>query len=650
MSAKLTYTSILSFLVFISFTAISPSKSCTAPPRDTFPGLDQPFGISGDEQHVGNKPENDFGKPHDEMRMNGWKRYQSFPDAEARDQIPLAGEVSRSIEGGVPPFARAIPEDFHLKRTSLPLQCNADAARSETSFTTSPPWVIETVDVPNNFRGFYRRAISVDVDVDVDVDDHPHIAYGDDYLYYAYHDSDGWHYEVVDVSSEEGCYASLGIDSTGKMHIGYYDSGNDDLKYVTNRSGSWVAETIDSEGDVGRYTSLAIDSKDKVHISYFDERKGNLKYATNKSGSWVAETVDGAADFSGYTSLAIDPKDKVHISYFSYLWLIGDLKYATNKSGSWVTETLQYLGYKPREFDGSASLAIDSTDKVHISFYDARNNDLKYVTNKSGSWVIETVDSEEHVGVDNSLAIDSTDKVHIGYFDESNSDLKYATNKSGSWVTETVDSVGYVGGHTSLAIDSTDKVHISYLDASNKDLKYARSSSSPLEIINDLVTLEPIKSTYQTTSDTTGCGDEFLGQFSFDARLTNTNNSPLNGLVAEVTELTNNNLLQNADGGAGGVGARLTVQNEGEYADGLLGPGESVDVHFIICLTDNKPFRFVVDVLGVTEGQTDSSQVTTLQPNSMKPVHAKFRKGSGVTGKGFFGRFRPYPARNRFGH
>jgi hypothetical protein len=170
------------------------------------------------------------------------------------------------------------------------------------------------------------------------------------------------------------------------------------------------------------------------------------------------------------------------------------------------------------------------------------------------------------------------------------------------------------------------------------------------EIINDLVTFEPIKSTYQTTSDTTGCGDAFVGQFSFDARLTNTSISPLNGLVAEVTELTNTNVLQNADGGAGGVGARLTVQGEGEYADGALNPGEFVDVHFIICLTANKPFRFVVDVLGFKEGQIDSSQVAVLQSTGMKPGHAKFRKGSGVTRKGFFGRFRPYPARNRFGH
>ena len=38
------------------------------------------------------------------------------------------------------------------------------------------------------------------------------------------------------------------------------------------------------------------------------------------------------------------------------------------------------------------------------------------------------------VGECTSIAIDTADKVHISYYDSSNSDLKYATNASGSWV------------------------------------------------------------------------------------------------------------------------------------------------------------------------------------------------------------------------
>ena len=129
--------------------------------------------------------------------------------------------------------------------------------------------------------------------------------------------------------------------------------------------------------------------------------------------------------------------------------------------GSWVSTLLdsRYVGYY-------SSIALDSNNKVHISYYDqdstdGSNYDLKYITNESGSWVITTVDSSGTVGYYTSIAIDSNNKVHISYYDNTNADVKYATNASGSWVTTTVDSTG---GYTSIAIDSNNKVHISYFD------------------------------------------------------------------------------------------------------------------------------------------------------------------------------------------
>ena len=45
------------------------------------------------------------------------------------------------------------------------------------------------------------------------------------------------------------------------------------------------------------------------------------------------------------------------------------------------------------------SIAVDSQDKVHISYYDCTNGDLKYITNATGSWVSETLDSTGDVGM-----------------------------------------------------------------------------------------------------------------------------------------------------------------------------------------------------------------------------------------------------------
>jgi hypothetical protein len=43
---------------------------------------------------------------------------------------------------------------------------------------------------------------------------------------------------------------------------------------------------------------------------------------------------------------------------------------------------------------------------------------------------------------------------------------------------------------------------------------------------------------------------------------------------------------------------RLSVPRTGVYQDGTLGPAESVEVPFTICLTQPVPFQFFVDVVG----------------------------------------------------
>jgi hypothetical protein len=74
---------------------------------------------------------------------------------------------------------------------------------------------------------------------------------------------------------------------------------------------------------------------------------------------------------------------------------------------------------------------VDSNKRVHISYLDfANGGDLEYATNVSGSWVIQTVDSDGDVGWYNSIAVDSNNKAHISYYDGTNFDLKYATNAS----------------------------------------------------------------------------------------------------------------------------------------------------------------------------------------------------------------------------
>ena len=127
------------------------------------------------------------------------------------------------------------------------------------------------------------------------------------------------------------------------------------------------------------------------------------------------------------------------------------------------------------------------------------------------------------------------------------------------------------------------------------------------ELVNNFISFIPNTSTFETNSDTSGCPTGFLGKFSFNARLADDSTSPsLSHLMVTVTTLSNGNLLENADFGPGGVGATLTVPRAGNFSDGLLSPGESVDVPFSICLKNTEPFSFFVDVLGIQADLSNS--------------------------------------------
>ena len=122
------------------------------------------------------------------------------------------------------------------------------------------------------------------------------------------------------------------------------------------------------------------------------------------------------------------------------------------------------------------SIVVDATDSVHISYHDYNGNkDLKYASNQSGVWVVETLDSTGDVGRNSAIAIDLAGNLHVSYGDATNSKLKYANNTSGAWKLYTIDNAS-PWPKTSIAVDSTNKIHISH-SGINPSIKHSTNRS-----------------------------------------------------------------------------------------------------------------------------------------------------------------------------
>jgi hypothetical protein len=113
--------------------------------------------------------------------------------------------------------------------------------------------------------------------------------------------------------------------------------------------------------------------------------------------------------------------------------------------------------------------------------------------------------------------------------------------------------------------------------------------------VNQMVSLSVIKTTCCAPVSSQVLGIHFPASFVITATLTNTSATSIHDPHFQVIELTDDNSwLLNGDN----VGRPPFVFLTPDVGDGLLEPGESTTVTFIIGLSTRNPFRFLVNVRG----------------------------------------------------
>lgn len=237
-----------------------------------------------------------------------------------------------------------------------------------------------------------------------------------------------------------------------------------------------VGEDSDAHGRVWKMSLY-----NTAHISYYNSTSGSesLKYAYYNGLTWHTYTVDNAPYAGYYTSIALDSHNFPHISY----WDGGTtyLKHAYYNGSAWNIEIVDSSG----NVGQYSSIAIDKNDNIYISYYDSTNQDLKCAIKSGGVWNISTVDSIGDAGKYSSIAVDTAGIVHISYYDALNGYLKHAWRDiDGTWQTETVDfeTSSDNGWYTSIALDSLNNPHISYYCNNYNTLRYASFNGSAWSI------------------------------------------------------------------------------------------------------------------------------------------------------------------------
>ena len=219
-----------------------------------------------------------------------------------------------------------------------------------------------------------------------------------------------------------GKYIDMAFDSTGKIHLIFYQSLADELSYISGNYGSWSAASVidDSVADIGEYASLAIDDSDTLHMVYHNDTNDDLMYATGTEGSFSTETVDSTDSVGGYADILIDGST-LHISYSSRT--DGSIKYAYGTSGAFNVESIN---------DSNSGTYYTNImkigDEINIIFFDEHSDSIKLSSGNTGNFTTTTLDDTATNG-EVSATLDNDNKYHMSY-KTNNTDLKYTTNQS----------------------------------------------------------------------------------------------------------------------------------------------------------------------------------------------------------------------------
>ena len=387
------------------------------------------------------------------------------------------------------------------------------ASRSEDTSGRSDYWITGSVSLINDDAGAYSSIAVSDSGV-------MHIAHVDpnngELLYSTNTTNTTWSTENftfgvapnASLQTNLSGKTAIAIDSQGDVHITFRAKNSQNssiydlwhMKQVSN--GGWAKSGVSSGRDMGHHLSLTIDSSDIVHIAYRDNTNGELRYAKNTSQCWycwndTAVTQPSGSVITGgfFTSIATDSNNNPFIVHCDSTSSTGFLQLLSLMNGSYwapIKPDGQGKGCKQTSMDiFTPDPAVGGSDEIHISYARDENSDnqseLRYTTNKSGSWNGENVVGGGLGSTINqgwtSIAVDSLGYPHIAYTAQI---AKYALkDDSGAWSTEIIGQ-GYQAEWISIALNSNDLPYVSYYNPGPSDLYYGTfvhdSESNPVEI------------------------------------------------------------------------------------------------------------------------------------------------------------------------
>ncbi len=275
----------------------------------------------------------------------------------------------------------------------------------------------------------------------------------------------GWNTEVIDQA--KGDPPVMRFDSAGRLHIAYsHIVGREYIRYGVLDNGVWSLENVHSPDIRGRNPLLEFDSHEQPHIAFNDN--GGLGsaafYATRSGSGWTLEQVGLAIEGASFNpgAMGFDLQDKPFL--FGNLGNSG-FRVASRGSSTWsISGSLGPPLTRPN-MSGTGADAAGNFHVAGVTF--GPTDDLYYLVGKDASWSNQRIEHTGPIGLSNtSIALGLDGWPRISYEVDTDGSgrtrIKHAFYTGSQWITEFVSSDVAVQSGTSLAVDDFGASHMVY--------------------------------------------------------------------------------------------------------------------------------------------------------------------------------------------
>ena len=311
----------------------------------------------------------------------------------------------------------------------------------------------------------------------VDAQGNAAIAFGDDELHLAHHDTAlGWSirtFSPFGASHEDGYESVVRFDAAARPVIAVSHRAGPSSAQV--RLGDGSEAIMPTDGGVLTELAMVLDANGQPHIA-FDRSDTGLGYAAWDGTSWLVEAVDSTIGVE--VALALDAAGRPSIAHSSLDFRLEFARRADD--GTWSIETVATTGQSQIH---SPSLAIDSFGRPQLAYIDQTSWALKYAMRGPAGWQIETLGCAGEAA-HASLALDGAGRPHVTFAARTGTagaarpspllaPLQHGVRADGVWQIDRVDDAGGSDWWSSLVIGSDGVARVSWYDFASGAVRYA---------------------------------------------------------------------------------------------------------------------------------------------------------------------------------